>query len=138
MPSFIKIHPRIPEISTILCQKTCEIDWILFTFLFNIIFSQPHRFSDTKLKISLVSVDGFWWIMAAILPQNFWNFTAKFGSKVEIRWKLRKFGWIKIDFSWITRKSYVTFLKGYDASYQMTTKNLINKHSVKKIVEISV
>jgi hypothetical protein len=34
--------------------------------------------------------------------------------------------------------TYITFLKGYDAGYQMTTKNLINQSSVKKLVEFSV
>ncbi len=35
-------------------QKTCKID----------IFIRFHRFSVTKLKISPVSVDGFWWKIA--------------------------------------------------------------------------
>jgi hypothetical protein len=64
MPLFIKIHPRRPEISSILYQKTCQDDWNSFIFLFNIIFSQSYAFSDTKLKISSVSVDEFWWMIA--------------------------------------------------------------------------
>ncbi len=57
MPSFIKIYPRWPKISS-------KFIFTSFLFLFNIIFSQSYAFFDTKLKISSVSVDGFWWMMA--------------------------------------------------------------------------
>ncbi len=105
MPLFIKIHPLKPEISSILCQKTCEIDWILFYFFIQ------HHFHPISLvfwhKVKDISGLRGWilmnngilemlWVVLSIiknLPQNFWNFIAKFGSKVEIRWKLGKSRW---------------------------------------------
>jgi hypothetical protein len=40
----IKIYPRKPEISSIECRKTCEIDWNPYCF-----FIQFHAFFDVKL-----------------------------------------------------------------------------------------
>ncbi len=47
---------------------------------------------DSALKSSLV-VD----YTIKISPQNFPKFIAKFGSKVEISWKLEEFRWIFIN-----------------------------------------
>jgi hypothetical protein len=61
-------------------------------FFLQLDFYRFHMFSGIKLNISLVSVYGFWWIM--VFWKRYEHFIAKFGSKVEICWKLEEFRWI--------------------------------------------
>ncbi len=51
----VKIYPLELEISSILCQKTCEIGWKN-----DMDFSRFHTFFDIKLMISSVPVNRFW------------------------------------------------------------------------------
>jgi hypothetical protein len=52
--------------------------------------------------------------------QNFTNFIAKFGSKVEISLKLEELKWIFLEYLRSFKLfvgTYITFLKGNDVSY---------------------
>jgi hypothetical protein len=57
--SFSKIYPLERKVSSILCQKTCEIDQNPIEEKINVDFIGFHMFSGIKLKIPSVPVDGF-------------------------------------------------------------------------------
>ncbi len=136
MLSFIKIHPRSPEISSILCQKTCEIGWNSFLLLF-FFYSTSFSANLTRfltlnwryLRSPWMDFDE-WWHFGNVMSctfhnkknslQNFTNFIAKFGSKVEISLKLEELKWIFLEYLRSFKLfvgTYITFLKGNDVSY---------------------
>jgi hypothetical protein len=100
---FIKIHQRRAKISSVECRKTCEIDWTPYCLI--CLFILPHfqsishvlRHSTEDIFVlrgrnfmKNIFLETLWvaLFMVKISPQNFTNFIAKFGSKVEICWKL--------------------------------------------------
>jgi hypothetical protein len=104
---FIKIRPRRPEKSSIECQKrvkSTESNIALFPSYSTSISCDFTRFwtynwrylqfrrqilmEDSVLESLLVALS-----VIKIWTQNFSNFIAKFGSKVEISWKLRGLKW---------------------------------------------
>jgi hypothetical protein len=105
MPSFIKIHPRRPKISSILFQKTHKIGW-KWCWIKKIDGFQPilrvvrHKIEDIFghrgwILINDSILETLWVVLSIIkkFSTNFLNFIVKFGSKVEISWKLEDLKW---------------------------------------------
>ncbi len=121
--SCIKIHLRRPEISPIVCQKTCEIDWNSQCFFIRVNFIGFHTFFDIQSKISPVSVDGFWCKIAFWKRNELYFLWPKFRNLEEFRWIFSNNSEVS---SYLLGHAYITFLKGCDASYPMTIKKLLN------------
>jgi hypothetical protein len=83
--------------SSILCQKTCEIDWNSFIFYstsFSVNFTRFLTQNRKYLRSPWMDFDEWWHFGNTLYNKkfstNFLNFIANFDSKVEISWKLEE------------------------------------------------
>jgi hypothetical protein len=112
-PSFIKIHPLKPEMSSILCQKTCEIDWSSFIFYSTSFSANLTRFLTQNWRYIQSPWMDFdeWWHFGNVISCTIYS--KKFHYKIfrslllnlALKWKLAEIWESLADISCITLKS---------------------------------